>query len=447
MTQSEGIDALDNAPFSGILLAVTLLTAIGAFTDSYNQFILTGSTFSLIQYFKTVNAVSFSLALFFIGSLIGALLWGRVADVLGRRLVFVIDLIVLAVFALLSGLIVTNLYELYAFRFIMGFAAGGDYPAALSLLQEFAPKRLRGKLDSVFWLLFLIASVVGALVGFAMYKVYGVGELQWRITLASGAIPAAVGVILRLVVPESPRWLALRGRTDEAAAVVSKMGKVSIQSDSIKLTKSGLSDMKLFFSKQYAMIAAGLVFAVFFVNFTPGTLGTEAPIVLSAFGFSKTYSLIGSILFEYIPWVVSGIAVIAIGDRISRVHMFLIGSVGMALVDFLVLVARSNVYALAICIIAISFLDIFWFNIAMSWAGELYPTKIRGLGSGYGIFLNRTNGALSVLIGPILLAAFHPTGLFTLYGILGLIGAVGGYAFLGKRGKTEGKSLETISAS
>ncbi|MFP3138437.1 MAG: MFS transporter [Nitrososphaeria archaeon] len=444
--QGEGIGALDNAPFSGILLAVTALTAIGAFTDSYNQFTITGSTFSLIEYFKTVNAVSVSLAVFFIGSLIGALLWGRVADALGRRLVFVIDLIILAVFALLSGL-ATNLYELYAFRFIMGFAAGGDYPAALSLLQEFAPKRLRGRLDSLFWLLFLIAAVVGALVGFATYKVYGVSELQWRITLASGAIPAAVGVILRLAVPESPRWLAIKGKTDEAAAVVRKVGKVSIQPDSIKLTKSGLSGLKLFFSKQYAMIAAGLLFAIFFVNFTPGTLGTEAPIVLSAFGFSKTYSLLGTILFEYIPWVVSGITVIAIGDRISRVHMFLIGSVGMALFDFLVLVARSNVYALAICIIAIAFLDIFWFNIAMSWAGELYPTEIRGLGSGYGIFLNRTNGALSVFIAPILLAAFHPTGLFTLYGILGLIGAVGGYALLGKRGRTEGKSLEEISAS
>ncbi|MDG7012603.1 MAG: MFS transporter [Nitrososphaerota archaeon] len=442
-----GIEALDNAPYRGTLLIVTILTAIGAFTDSYNQFTLTGSTFSLEAYFHTVNSISVSLALFFIGSLLGALLWGRLADVVGRRLVFVIDLVILAVFALLSGLIVTNLLELYTFRFIMGLAAGGDYPAALSLLQEFAPKKLRGRLNSVFWLLFLIAAVIGALVGYWTYTIYGISETQWRVTLASGAIPALLGVILRLGVPESPRWLALKGKTKEASDALRRVGHIMVEPDSIKVTKSTISDLKLFFSKQYLTIAIGLVFAVFFVNFTPGTLGTEAPLVLNAFGFSKTFSLIGSVLFEYIPWVVSGLTVILIGDRVSRVHMFVIGSVGMAIVDFLILVTRSNIYALAASVIAISFLDIFWFNIAMSWAGELYPTRIRGVGAGYGIFLNRTNGALSVFIGPILLSMFHPTGLFVIYGVLGLMGAIGGFVFLGTRGKTEGKSLEAIGTN
>jgi MFS transporter, PHS family, inorganic phosphate transporter len=139
---------MDESAFRGFYRDLIVMTGAGIFTDCFNQFIIAGAAISLVATFHTIDALTISLALFLSGSFVGAVLWGRLADILGRRYTLVINLAVLATVGFLSGLI-SSLPELYASRFIVGLAAGGDYPVAASLLTEFSPKNQRGRLLSL----------------------------------------------------------------------------------------------------------------------------------------------------------------------------------------------------------------------------------------------------------------------------------------------------------
>ena len=198
---------LDNAKYNLFMKTTAIIVGLGAFTDLYNTATFSGSAFSIEPYFKIGSTTFGDIALvFFIGAFIGAIVWGPITDKIGRRLTFMIDLVIMAVFALLSGFS-TNLYELIAFRFLMGVGLGGDFPAALSLLAEYSPSHVRGRLMTVFWILFGLGGMVASLIAYSLFLHYGTSQLQWRILLASGSIPAIIGAILRIDVPESPRWL------------------------------------------------------------------------------------------------------------------------------------------------------------------------------------------------------------------------------------------------
>lgn len=445
--------AIDNNRKNTAILLLTLLTATGAFTDSFNQYVITGSTFSLIHTFHTTNAVSLTLAVFFIGSFIGALFWGRLADYFGRKLIFLVDLAIMAVFAVLSGF-ATSLTMLWAFRFIMGIAAGGDYPAAMTLLMEFSPKFHRGRLNSIFWLFFMFAGIAALLLGYLLFTIYGNGETQWRLLLMLGAIPAVAGIILRLGAPESARWLNEKGRHEEAAEVMTKFTGIAFDATSMtaisentqkpnKTLKRGA--LRLMLSPAFLPVTVGLIFSQYIINFTPGTIGTEAPLVLTAFGFTGPASLIGTAVFVYAAWAV-GVGISAlVSDRVGRTRMFIIGGTGMGLLDILFLLSHRDVTLLSLNLIALDVFSMIWFTTSMNWATELYPTSIRGIGSGYGVFLNRSSSATAVFLGPYLLSLYHPSGIFLIYGTMALMSVAVTFVLLRKH-EVSNKSLEEISA-
>ena len=117
---------LDTAKFNTFHRKLVFTTGVGAFTDLYNTIIYSAAVYSIIFYYHT-NLVFYGFVgfLFFIGGVIGALTWGIIADLIGRRISFTLDLALMAIFAVLSGIIATPL-ALAIFRFIIGFALGGD---------------------------------------------------------------------------------------------------------------------------------------------------------------------------------------------------------------------------------------------------------------------------------------------------------------------------------
>lgn len=279
---------LDNAKYSLFMKTTAVIVGLGAFTDLYNTATFSGSAFSLEPYFKIGGTTFGDIALvFFIGAFIGAVIWGPITDRIGRRLTFIIDLVIMAIFAILSGLS-TSLYELIIFRFLMGIGLGGDFPAALSLLAEYSPSRVRGRLMTVFWVLFGLGGMTASLVAYFPFLHYATSPLQWRILLASGAILAIVGAILRIDIPESPRWLIRKGRVEDAANSITRLTGVKMNLDEFQdlpLTVK-YQNFKSFFSRRFAYITIPLFFAMFLPNAIPGSLGTFNPIILKAFGFS-----------------------------------------------------------------------------------------------------------------------------------------------------------------
>ncbi len=124
----------------------------------------------------------------------------------------------LAVFVVASLLqfVVTELWQLIALRVVLGISIGADYPIAAALISEYMPARLRGAAVNSMQVIWFLGATVAYLVGALLVS----REDAWRWILASSAVPAAIGLALRATAPESIRWLATRGRIDEAAAIL-----------------------------------------------------------------------------------------------------------------------------------------------------------------------------------------------------------------------------------
>src|SRR3954454_1012284 len=148
----------------------------------------------------------------FVGMAIGASLGGLLADRFGRRQVFALTLLVYGIATGASAL-AGGLAILLVLRFFVGLGLGAELPVASTYVSEFAPARIRGRLIVILEAFWAIGWTAAALIG---YFVIPASEDGWRWAFALGAVPAVYALVVRWGLPESPRWLASRGRISQA---------------------------------------------------------------------------------------------------------------------------------------------------------------------------------------------------------------------------------------
>jgi MFS transporter, putative metabolite transport protein len=212
-------DVIDDAPTSKFHRRLLIACCGGPFLDGY---ILSLVGVALIGFNADIpsSAVTQGLigAASLIGMFFGAIGFGALTDRIGREKMYALDLAVLVIACGLSAF-VTGAWQLIVLRFIIGLAVGADYPIATSLLTEFTPRNKRGFMIGVSGLAWSVGAMFAFLLSFIVVNVSG-GYGSWRWMLFSGAIVGIIVVLLRRGIPESPRWLASRGRTDEADRVM-----------------------------------------------------------------------------------------------------------------------------------------------------------------------------------------------------------------------------------
>ncbi|KAF0717083.1 hypothetical protein As57867_002495, partial [Aphanomyces stellatus] len=153
----------------------------------------------------------------FAGSLFGSFLFGQLADVYGRKNMFMATLLVFMVGTLLCG--VSNSFGLLlTFRFLAGFGLGGELPVASALVQEMVPTAVRGRIIVILESFWAIGCMIAVALSFELIK-----HVSWRVIFFISAIPALWAIVIRLAIPESPKWLASVGRMDEAEAIVAEI--------------------------------------------------------------------------------------------------------------------------------------------------------------------------------------------------------------------------------
>lgn len=442
--------ALDTAETKGIHYKITALSAVGVFLDGFDISII-GVALTIINslpafsYVTTPMGKGLMAASTTIGMFAGAIVFGYVTDKRGRKFMYTWDMVVFVVFTAAISL-APDYWSLFIFRIILGLAIGADYSISTTIISEFSPKQSRGKLLAVNVSAWWIGSAAAFITGWSLLPL---GPNAWRWMFAIGMIPAIIVLVLRRSVPESPRWLANNGQSEEAEAVLrgitGKSGDLQITA-----TKASISTL---FNKKY--LRATLFVALFWFSYDVAFygIGLFTPTILSIFGLSHSNAILGSAAFATVA-VIGSFLCIATVDRWGRKAVTILGFSGMT-VSLLVLSIVSietprsaftaGGYAVTIAAMYIIF------QLTQTWGPggtdfifpqELFPTSVRATGQGWGTSVSRI-GAILGLVGFPQIVALAGLGyglmLFLAFSIVGLLATV----FLGT--ETKGKTLEEIT--
>ena len=191
---------------------LAVLACVGGFLFGYDTSNI-GSALDFIPYHLSSFWTGYLVAGASLGAAVGALVAGPLTDHFGRKVLLITDAAIYAVGALLSAFTV-NAFMLLSSRTLIGLAIGADSAIATAYIAEFAPRDRRGQLSIIQQWMITVGILVSYLVAVVILKLWpnSAGTFDWRLILGIGAIPALVAVALRSRMPESPRWLMLRGR-------------------------------------------------------------------------------------------------------------------------------------------------------------------------------------------------------------------------------------------
>lgn len=217
---------LDRLPWSRWHWRVVFALGVAWVLDGLEVTIV-GSIGSVLERPDTLGLdatqVGWAGSLYVGGAVIGALVFGRLADRLGRKRLFLATLLVYMAATVASGLSVD--FTTFALcRFATGLGIGGEYAAINSAIDELIPARVRGRVSLAINGSFWIGAALGAVLSLVLLDARVLGpQLGWRAGFLLGAVLAAAIMLVRRDVPESPRWLLAHGRTDEAERLVDRI--------------------------------------------------------------------------------------------------------------------------------------------------------------------------------------------------------------------------------
>ncbi len=447
----------------GFIYFICLISAMGGLLFGYDWVVIGGAKPFYEAFFGISDnpgqqglAMSIALA----GCLVGAMVCGSLADRIGRRPLLLISALIFLVSAYATGAFNTFTLFLTA-RFVGGIAIGLASGLSPMYIAEVAPGSIRGRLVSLNQLTIVLGILGAQIVNYLIAEPMPAGTTVpapdswnvlwgWRWMFWSAAFPAALFLFLALFIPESPRWLALRGRKAAATTILARIGGESyarsemaaIDHTARNAAKSGL---RALFTRPYAMvITLGICIAVFQQWCGTNVIFNYAQEIFSNAGYDLGEMLF-NIVLTGITNVVFTFAAIYSVDRLGRKKLMLIGAGGLALIyavlgtcyfmhitDFFMVI----LVVAAIACYAMTLGPVTWVLIA-----ELFPNRVRAVAVAVCTFALWTASFTLTYTFPLLNTALGSYGTFWIYA--GVCAA--GFIFFSLRlPETKGKSLEEL---
>jgi MFS transporter, PHS family, inorganic phosphate transporter len=211
---------LDDAKINRFQLKIMFVSGMGFFTDAYDLFVI-GIVVALLktEWSLSTSQVSLLNSATLAASAVGALIFGRIADILGRKRIYGYEVLILAIGALASAF-APNYSFLLVCRIILGIGIGGDYPVSATIMSEYSGKASRGRMVGLVFAMQGAGLIVGPLVASILLGSGASNDTTWRILLALGAIPGLAVFYLRRQIHETPRFAMAGGATEEAEAAI-----------------------------------------------------------------------------------------------------------------------------------------------------------------------------------------------------------------------------------
>jgi putative MFS transporter len=392
-----------------------------------------------VQWRLSPGEASWIASIGFVGMAIGAALGGLLADRLGRRQVFALTLLVYGLCTGLSALS-WSLAALLVLRFLVGLGLGAELPVASTLVSEFAPARIRGRVVVLLESFWAVGWTLSALIGFLVVPR---GDDGWRWALALGALPALYAVVVRLGLPESVRFLESRGRHQEAEAVVRKFedsaGSTRVPAppaDEVEVGSvgdHGAGRVAGLWAAPLRRRTAALWAVWFCVNFSYYGAFIWLPSLLHASGFTlvRSFGYTLLITLAQLPgYAVSALLVERWGRRRTLVTML----VGSALAAALFATADGTATVLTAGML-LSFFNLGAWGALYAVTPELYPTPLRGTGAGWAAGVGRVASVVAPLCVPLLSSAGGTGAVFVVFAAVFLLAAAAAGALPELRGR------------
>lgn len=430
-TRSRRLDAL---PFTREHRRLLVGSGTGWALDAMDVGLVSFVMASLaVQWGLSDTELSWIASVGFVGMALGASLGGLLADRVGRRQVFALTLLVYGLATGASALS-WSVGVLLATRFVVGLGLGAELPVASTLVSEFAPARIRGRVVVVLEAFWAVGWLLAALIGFLVIPLSDDG---WRWALALGAVPAVYSVVVRRTLPESVRFLESVGRDDEAEATVRRFeasagithgapvsaGPRPVEPEEKQVGPAGPAAASGIWSPSLRRRTASLWIVWFGVSFAYYGAFIWMPSLLHASGFSLVrsfgYTLV--ITAAQLPGYAVAAVLIERWGRRSTLASFLVGS-AVSAIAFGTADSTATILGAGM---ALSFFNLGAWGALYAVTPEIYPTSIRGRGAGSAAAFGRIASIVAPLCVPLLREAGGIPAVFLAFAAAFAVAALG----------------------
>ncbi|MFF2315239.1 MFS transporter [Arthrobacter sp. NPDC058097] len=351
-----------------------------------------------------------------IGILIGSPLGGWVSDKWGRKPIFMFDI---ALFAIASGMqfFIDSPVWLLVVRLLMGIAIGTEYAVGWPLMAEFSPAHLRGRLMGAMGIAWYAGFMIAFLIGHLLNEYT---DLSWHFILGTSTFIAVALFLGRLGMPESPRWLWSVGRKDEARALAYKYmpedALDDVQHEDVRKGSFGM-----LFSRQYwrsTLFISGFWFCAVTPYFA---IATFADSVLDQYGLAG--GLAGGVGLSAIALagvVITFLLIDKVGRRVLTVPTQWLCAVVLAVIG---LWTGAPAPVVLVLFLIFSFFNAGYNTLTNVYPGEVLPTEIRGIGTGFAAAVSRVGAGIGTFLMPLSMENFGPGPTMLIAAFVALAGA------------------------
>ncbi len=434
----QGFGEIDDAKISGAQWRIVLISGAGFFTDAYDLFVI-GVALKLITSEWHLDPLQIAVvgATALVSAALGSAIFGRIADVFGRKYIYGFEVLVLG-FGAVASAFSPNLWWLIAFRFILGLGIGGDYPVSATIASEFAGTKVRGRMISTVFAMQGLGLLVGPLLAMGLLAAGVSNDITWRILLAAGAIPPLAVFWARRHLKETPRFEKLKAQQPPRNAGEAEQRLVH----SFDGIRSGYKDKKI------VTWLWATSFAWFFLDlaYYGNTISNQQFVSAVAPHASQIRTLFISFLVFAVA-ALPGYLLATYGmDRWGRKRIQAIGFALMA-ATFIGIALLGNVATMLVPFVLLYGLNYFFTEFGPNtttfiYPAEIFPVRVRTTSHGIAATIGKVGAAIGTFSFPLLQSAYSIAGPMWVAGGACVIGLVITWRFLPE---PNGQSLEDAS--
>ncbi|WP_430458131.1 sugar porter family MFS transporter [Rheinheimera sp.] len=454
-----------------LILFISLVATIGGFLFGFDSGVINGTVDGLQQAFQSESVgTGFNVASMLLGCAVGAYFAGRLADIYGRKVILLWSAVFFIVSAWGSGIADGSL-EFVIYRILGGFAVGAASVITPAYIAEVAPARYRGMLTT----LQQIAIILGLFMAFvsnyllaefagASTEMFWWGFEAWRWMFWMELLPAVLFLLMLFFIPESPRFLLLKGRDEAGANVLQRLYGQAAASRKVQEIRESLQAdhaprladlLDPVTGKLRKLVWVGIGLASFQQLVGINVVFYYGAVLWQAVGFSESDALMINVISGGIS-IAACVLTLLVIDRIGRKPLLLWGSVGMTVTLALVVYAFANAdqdaagnlllgdygtLALVSANAYVFFFNLSWGPVMWVMLGEMFPNQIRGVGLAVSGLAQWLCNFLITMTFPLLLTGIGLAGAYGLYALGALLSV---FFVLKMVHETKGKELEEM---